>query len=369
MKKILILFTIFLVLLSCGKKEKMPTIPTTSFAFAGDVMLDRGVARILDKKNLYLFSDIEPLLKNPTISFINLETSVSLYGKKFAKPYCFKSHPKRLFHLTNAGIDVVSSANNHSMDTLTIGIINTLSNLKNYGILATGAGTNLAHATKPVIFETNGVRIGILAFGDIAPIRFYASKNRAGVAGLFSELIVAEIKKLRKRVDFVVVSVHWGIEYKDFITKNQRDLAHLIIDTGADLIVGHHPHVLQGIEQYKTGMIFYSLGNFIFDQKKEIKTRYSMVGRATLKPILTPTTNSENKISYATNIDISYMFAPILRNYDTFIPERPHIATQSNILQHLRKISKPYNKKSIRFTEYVEDGCTNYIVSFGKVLS
>lgn len=174
-------------------------------------------------------------------------------------------NPKFLDAFVSAGIDVVSIANNHIYDFGKVGLFDTISYLDSVGIRHVGAGRNAREAHSPVIVHEKGRRIALLAYygGGEAP---KATSRRPGVANRTIESIRTDITRISNQDDstFVVVSLHWGTEKAAFPDRNQVDFAHAVIDAGADLIIGHHPHVLQGIEKYKAGVIVYSLGNLVF---------------------------------------------------------------------------------------------------------
>ena len=198
------------------------------------------------------------------ISMVNLEGPVTRGGRKVEKEFNFKIPPKYLQTIVNGGIDIVSIANNHIFDFGSEGLIETIQFLDSVGIKHVGAGKGLEEARRPVIFELKGMRIGFLAYFGLGT--FGANKNDPRVAPRLERYIAEDIKKLKQEhlTDYVVVNFHWGIEKAIYPSEWQLKLAHRAIDAGADLIVGHHPHVLQGIERYKKGVIAYSLGNFIF---------------------------------------------------------------------------------------------------------
>ena len=135
------------------------------------------------------------------------------------------------------------------------------------GLEAFGAGKDLAEARRPVIVTRKGIRFGFLGYGVAHSRRVYASKQRPGIAPIVMEDIRKDIAALRSKVDVLILSLHWGMEYDSLPSARQREQAHQLLDWGADMILGHHPHVVQGIEVYKNKVIAYSLGNFVFDQR------------------------------------------------------------------------------------------------------
>ncbi|MEO1376202.1 MAG: CapA family protein [Cyanobacteria bacterium J06635_10] len=211
----------------------------------------------------YPFRKIKPVLQNADITFANLETPLSDRVKKtdaFVTPTTFAAALKW------AGIDVVSTANNHALDAGVTGLKDTLTSLSQVGLPAIGSGKNLASARLPFISEKNGIRLGFLAYtmcensGDES----YVKQNRAGVMPTDLSLIREDIQKLRSKVDYVVLSFHWGLTDSEKSPFWVRSLARKSINAGADIILGHHPHFPQGIEIYKDKPIIYCLGNVIF---------------------------------------------------------------------------------------------------------
>jgi poly-gamma-glutamate synthesis protein (capsule biosynthesis protein) len=193
---------------------------------------------------------------------VNLENAVTQSVDSMEKEFVFKMKPKYLSQLYGAGISIVNCANNHTADFGVEGILETIQQLDSAGIQHMGIGRNLSEARKPVILHVNGIRIGFLGYGGEGT--FIASRTQPGTTSRSRWLIVEDIKRLRPRVDFIIINIHWGEELEIEPDSNQIALAHRMIEGGADLIVGHHPHVLQGIERYHGKIIAYSLGNFVF---------------------------------------------------------------------------------------------------------
>ena len=196
------------------------------------------------------------------LMMINLENAVTQSVDSIEKEFVFKMKPEYLSQLCGAGISIVNCANNHTADFGVEGILETIQQLDSVGIRHTGIGRNLAEARKPVVLHVNGIRIGFLGYGGEGT--FIASRKQPGTTSRNQWLILDDIKRLRPRVDYIVINLHWGDELETRPDSSQIILAHRIIEGGADLIVGHHPHVLQGIERYRGKIIAYSLGNFVF---------------------------------------------------------------------------------------------------------
>jgi poly-gamma-glutamate capsule biosynthesis protein CapA/YwtB (metallophosphatase superfamily) len=209
------------------------------------------------------FSKIAPVLKEADIAFANLEMPLSERGRHTG---LFRGSPAFAHAIVSAGIDVVSTANNHALDLGEAGLTDTLKHLAAAGLPSVGTGLDLNRATAPAFLERNGIRFAFLAYsmvensGELG----FASSERSGVAPLDPILVEEGIKAVRDQVDYVIVSFHWSREILRDVHPVARAIAHRTIDAGADVIIGHHPHVPQGIEVYKRGIVLYSLGNFIF---------------------------------------------------------------------------------------------------------
>lgn len=245
----------------------------------GDIMLGEGVQRNIQQYGIeFPFEHVFSFLKDSDITFGNLEAPLTNHDKKYVwdyskildQPiiingkeygnsiYC-KSIPEASQCLKYAGFKIASLANNHIMDYGEEGLFDTIRELDKINIKSVGAGTNIFEAKQPVIFQIKGIKIGFLAYCDT----YIASKRRAGVSP--TNRIKIDIQNLRTKVDHVIVSIHQGSDISEYPSKREIDFLHTIIDQGAILILRHHPHVVQGMEHYKNGLILYSLGNFVFD--------------------------------------------------------------------------------------------------------
>lgn len=236
----------------------------------GDMMLDRGVkARVNSLGGSYdvIFDLIREDLIAADMVFANLEGSISDIGADTGKPYSFRFEPEVAKALKNAGIDIVSLANNHMLDWGRDSLCATLTHLKNVEIASVGAGCNTLEAEAPHIIRLGNTNIALLAYTEFYQ-GAHATETRAGMSEYNISKIIQRIEDLKKNeeIDLVFVSMHWGDEYKTRAVMNQVEIGKKIIDAGADVIIGHHPHVAQEIERYGKGWIIYSLGNFVFDQ-------------------------------------------------------------------------------------------------------
>src|SRR5687768_16464208 len=186
------------------------------------------------------------------------------------KEFLFRNPPEKVVPaLKRAGFDIVSLANNHTLDYGAEGLSDTLAALDQYEIRHHGAGMNSTEARKPVVFEfPNGQQAGFLAYSCTFPEEFWAGLNSAGTAFCHEQHVRSDVARLtEQKVDIIVVSFHWGAERVKELRPYQPLLAHAAIDAGADLVIGHHPHILQSIEYYRDALILYSLGNFTFGSR------------------------------------------------------------------------------------------------------
>lgn len=257
------------------KNETIKTDKVTIMRFGGDVMMTSYFKMYIDSKGVdYMWEDVSELIKSADYSLFNLETSVSLRGSD-TKPegFGFRSEPSTLEGLVNAGIDMVSIANNHVIDYGREALTDTMSSLKEYNIEYIGAGENYNEASKINYQNINGLKVAFIGTTEILGYKSWVAEDeKSGVFYLNKnnlEEINNIIKVAKENSDYVVVVAHWDREYYDYPESETIDMAHTFIDNGADIIIGHHPHVLQGIEYYKEGIIYYSTGNFNFLIKNE----------------------------------------------------------------------------------------------------
>ncbi len=235
----------------------------------GDIMLAGRWAPFL-KKNGYNspFTAVRKEFATSDINLANLESPIATGGQEYSeKKFRFRAEPQVAKAIRTAGFNLVTLANNHSMDFGAEALTETMRHLKDNGIAWVGAGENLSEARKMALYTIKGKRIAFLGYSLTQPIEFFAGQNRPGTAPGYEKLVTADITSARSQADYVIVSFHWGKEASGTVQAYQQTAAHKAIEAGADVIIGHHPHVLQGIEQYKKGIIFYSLGNFAFASK------------------------------------------------------------------------------------------------------
>lgn len=254
-----------------------------TLAAVGDISLDGPVGRIIA-----LHGPGAPLaglgdLLAADIVFGNLECPVTERGEKAPKTWNFRAPAKRLEALTRAGFQVLNLANNHIMDYGATGLRDTLAAVDKAGFLRLGAGRDLAEAERLLVVERGGLRIGFLGFTSTFPQEAWARKKRPGVAYSDFDRFPAVIREAKARCDVLIVSFHGGTELAPEPNDIQKDFAKVAITAGADLLIGHHPHVLQPVEIIDGKPVLYSLGNFLFVSPTP-ETRWTAVVRARLGP-------------------------------------------------------------------------------------
>ena len=240
---------------------------SVTLLLGGDVMLGNWVTDHLDRDGFdYPFRAVKPVLDSADIRFCNLETPIGTADSTMRtdKTYTFALPPKYREALRHGNFDVVSLANNHILDYGHALADSTLHYLHQLGISGVGYGQSSMNSAEPTILERNGFRVGFLAYSMTFPSDFWATDSTPGTAYPDENNFVRIIESLDAQVDFTVLSFHWGAENSDSTKAYQQVFAHSAIDAGADLVVGHHPHVWQGLEAYRGRLIAYSLGNFCF---------------------------------------------------------------------------------------------------------
>ncbi|MBI2121366.1 MAG: CapA family protein [Candidatus Wildermuthbacteria bacterium] len=243
----------------------------TTLIFLGDVMLDRGVELQMKRHNdwAWPFLPAADDLQKADFVFANLESVISDKGEKVGSIYSFRANPRAMEGLARAGIDVVSVANNHSFDYGGEAFADSISRLKKAGILYAGGGFTNAEAHSLAMKEINGTKIGVLGYTAVGSALWQATEQTPGIAwidGTNLQRLKNDIANAKRETDILAVSLHAGDEYTDSPNEFQKLFAKTAIESGADLVIGHHPHTVQPVEQYNNGWVAYSLGNFIFDQ-------------------------------------------------------------------------------------------------------
>lgn len=246
----------------------------------GDMMLGRSITNKGSKNNYKnMFSGVSDLWKDSDYVAGNLECvlldNASDYEKN-DKEIHINAETKTANVLKENGFTLVSLANNHLADFKAKGVVNTLDTLDKVGLKHVGAGRNLTEAAEYDMQEINGVKIATIAVSDIIPKDFAARDSKAGILTTKTLKYYQAVKDASEKADLVIANIHWGVEYGMTETEAQQQLARNLINWGVDVVIGSHPHVLQPVEKYGDGIIFYSMGNFVFDQGWS-RTKDSMV--------------------------------------------------------------------------------------------
>lgn len=251
---------------SCSQQEECLTV-----SFTGDVLLDRGVRKKIEKKGVAdLFKSVSPLFHSSDAVVINLECPVTNSVSPVNKKYIFRAEPEWMRELHEAGVTHAALANNHTVDQGRSGLTDTYQNVLSSGITPLGYGETSSKSCRPVLLTKGAIRVALFNAVTLPLENWVYLENHPGICQASIPLLEEKVKDYKQEhpKDYVVVILHWGIEFQSSPTLSQRKAAHRLIDAGTDAIIGHHPHVIQKEEYYQEKPIFYSLGNFIFDQHK-----------------------------------------------------------------------------------------------------
>ncbi len=260
----LLLINIFSVSHASETTDKESVI----IGLTGDVMIGRLVNKVISTTSYeYPWGNLLPLLNKTDLNLINLETTLTSSINAVPKVFNFKSDPENVESLKRAKIDVVTLANNHILDFGIEGLEETLQALSKAGILHVGVGLNIEEVKKPVIIDIKNMTIGIIGYTDNEPT-WRATATKPGTNYVYvgdHRGVIREIKKLKRKVDILIFTIHWGPNMVQHPTKAFQRFARAAIDAGVDIFHGHSAHVFQGIEIYKNKVIFYDAGDFVDD--------------------------------------------------------------------------------------------------------
>jgi hypothetical protein len=304
--------------------------------FVGDIQLSGTIGSVIKNSHINSpFRNVIHELKNATFTIGNLEfpASKNLNPKFTSSQINFAVKPEHLKVLNDSGITHLSLANNHILDWGIEGIKTTQSILSEIGIKYFGSGINEEEANQVLIKNINGTTVALLAFCKKG--YFCAKDNKPGATEFNIKNIVSKIIKLRDSVNFIIVLPHWGTEFSFYPDPEQISKSHKIIDAGADAIVGHHPHVLQGWEIYKDKPIFYSIGSFLYDPMSETVSSDKVLKERRTSMIL--------RLSFNVNETIKTEIIP------TFIDEDLNLSIlggnhREDVLKWLETVSVPIRK-------------------------
>ncbi|WP_347551782.1 CapA family protein [Pseudalkalibacillus hwajinpoensis] len=247
----------------------------------GDTMFDWSIKdEMKSSGSAYPLEDITPVIEKSDYAILNLETAVGENGYREAKQYTFQSAPSSTTAMKDAGFDLVSLANNHAMDYGREGLYETINHLNNAGIDYVGAGLNQQEAYLPHSLTLQNQSVDILAFSHVLPsISWYADETGGIASGYQEERVFNQIVQSSRQSDTTIVYIHWGVERSPMPNKAIQNYAHRMIDAGADVVIGSHPHVLQGVEYYNNKPVVYSLGNFLFPDYVEGDSADSVIAQ------------------------------------------------------------------------------------------
>ena len=254
---------------------------TLTITFTGDILLDRGVRPYVEHRGAdYVFSPfVDSVFQHSDLVVANLECPATKVRQPAYKRYIFRAEPEWLHALKRHGITHLNLANNHSVDQGRTGLADTKRNIEAAGMVPVGAGDNMKEAAAPVLLAAAPRNVYLLASLQMPLENFSYLPEKTSVSSEDFDSLVVKVERL-KATDpqcYVIVSLHWGAEHTQKPLPQQRRQAHRLIDAGADALICHHTHTMQAIEQYKGKPIYYSIGNFIFDQKSTINSRACMV--------------------------------------------------------------------------------------------
>ena len=279
-----VLIVAFVLLASAGTAAERQPPDEITIAAVGDIMLGHRAEPYLTREGPgYPFVNVLSVLQQAHLVIGNLESPISSRGTAVEnKKFTLRVAPVAVDSLKAAGVRVVTLANNHTMDFGPLALQDTLKVLGENNILYAGAGMNLDDARAPAFLKVGDLTLAFLSYSLTFPIEFYAAAGRPGTAPGYREFVKRDIEKVRPRADIVVVSFHWGAELMTTAKDYQQELGRRAVDWGADLVLGHHPHILQELELYRGRLIAYSLGNFVFGSESD-KTNSSIILLCTFK--------------------------------------------------------------------------------------
>lgn len=271
---VLCLFAVATLCCQCNREDRL------TICFTGDVLLDRGVRTQIGKHGLaWLLDSVAPVFQSVDATVINLECPVTTFASPINKRFIFRADPEGLPALRDARITHAALANNHSMDQGSEGLKDTYVHLMTHGIVPLGYGDTQQMACRPMLVSKGNVEVAFFNSVLLPLENWVYLEEDNGVCQATVDILIDEIQSFKKNHPdtYIITVLHWGVEYQQHPTPFQRREAYRLINAGTDVVIGHHPHVVQEEEIYKGKPIFYSLGNFIFDQSKPETSRSVIV--------------------------------------------------------------------------------------------
>ena len=283
MRAFFIVLVASLASITSGTSQTSATSRTsaTSLLFTGDILLDRGVRKVIEHHGIdYLFTrQMDSLFRASQVVVGNLECPATSIKAPVQKRFIFRGEPEWLYALKKHGFTHLNLANNHSIDQGRKGLIDTKGNILKAKLEPVGMGKNLQEAAQPTLLTSHPRKIWLIASLGMALENFAYLPDRPCVNTERTQEIITRIRDIKQKDPqaVVIVSIHWGGEHTLKPVPSQRLDAHRLINAGADALICHHTHTLQTIEHYKGRDIYYSIGNFIFDQQKPLNNKACVV--------------------------------------------------------------------------------------------
>ena len=250
---------------------------TLTIAFTGDILLDRGVRRQIENRGIESIFDrqSDSVFRCSDIVVGNLECPATTLHTPMMKQFVFRAEPEWLGALRAHGFTHLNLANNHTVDQGRRGLVDTWHNVEQYGMTPVGVGNTMAEAAQPVLLAEHPRKVWLIASLLLTLEHFPYLPDLPSVNQESIDSLRVRIRSLREAdsTAVIIVSLHWGREHTLEPAPVQRTLARRLIDAGADALICHHTHTLQTIESYRGRYIYYSIGNFIFDQQRDINRR------------------------------------------------------------------------------------------------
>jgi len=243
-----------------------------SILFTGDVLLDRGVRKQIERKGIdHIFSAVKDSFLAADATVINLECPLTDVYTPVMKKYIFKADEKWAASLKQYGVTHAAMANNHTYDQGSTGLLNTVRALKDNDIIPMGFGFTDEERVKPVELEKNGIKVALFNSVFLRLENWIQTDGEPGICMVKGNELAARISSYKqKHPDAKIIAVvHWGVEFMPYPSHQQQMDAMLLASAGTDVIVGHHPHIVQPVKKIQNCTVIYSLGNFVFDQKRE----------------------------------------------------------------------------------------------------
>ena len=284
----------------------------------GDVMLDRAVGSAIARNGTAsILAKVRDHIRRSDVRFCNLESPLSSRGAHAPHDCVFRADPSTVKVLTDGGFNIVSVANNHTLNSGARTFLDTLDLLDKFGIKYAGGRRDKAHSWWPAYVRAGGMVLGFMAYTDLSFDSYAWNKVSPDLSNLKRQVALS-----RRQCDLLVVSFHWGEEYQGVPSDRQRKVARAAIDAGAGLILGHHPHVLEGMSAYKGAPILYSMGNFVFDQQQGVKMQSAIFD-----------------LNYDESRGWDIVATPVTIHGPRFGPDYPPAGTAAELAGRLRKLS------------------------------